>query len=487
MKRRTLLLGAGALSLSGSIMWARSGSVDLSDLASRPKLKLPTLLDATQSRRFSLVATAGETNFLGSKASATSGFNQAYLGPVVRLPLGNVQASVTNTLNTEISSHWHGLLIPGELDGGPHQAVAPGSIWKPELNIDQPPTTAWFHTHLHGRTATGVYSGLAGGIIVTDERDDERGLPTAYGVDDLFLIIQDKQFSANGGLVYDNSVMSQMHGFTGKTVVVNGQVGAIAEVPKGIVRLRLLNGSNARIFRMGFEDSRAMHLVATDGGLLTKPVAIEELRLSPGERAEVLVDFSDGNSTVITSLRDPNAGFGGMMGRFQRIGAKVLGGRFEVLAFVSNGETGRITKIPENLGGSLPDLTKEKISQTRRFTLDMRMDGMMSSRMAINGKSFDASRVDFQARLGSVEKWIVSSSMLAHPFHIHGVSFQVTQEDANNPSAQNIGWKDTVLVENEVELLVKFTQTASNEAPFMYHCHILEHEDAGMMGQFSVV
>ena len=248
----------------------------------------------------------------------------------------------------------------------------------------------------------------------------------------------------------------QQKDYDGCVSAITGQVGAIAEVPKGIVRLRLLNGSNARIFRMGFDDSRAMHLIATDGGLLTKPVAIEELRLSPGERAEVLVDFSDGNSTVITSLRDPNAGFGGMMGRFQRIGAKVLGGRFEVLAFVSNGETGRITKIPENLGGSLPDLTKEKISQTRRFTLDMRMDGMMSSRMAINGKSFDASRVDFQARLGSVEKWIVSSSMLAHPFHIHGVSFQVTQEDANNPSAQNIGWKDTVLVENEVELLVKF-------------------------------
>jgi len=493
MNRRNVLIGGGVLALGGAVVWARSSSFDLSNLASRPKLQMPQLLDATQSKRFALVAMEGETDFLGKGVSTTAGYNQGYLGPVLRLSQGNVRASVTNKLGVEISSHWHGLLLPGEVDGGPHQAIAPGSVWQPDLGISQNPTTAWYHTHVHGRTATGVYAGLAGGIIVTDDRDDQRGLPSTYGEDDFFIVVQDKQFSANGQLLYDGSMMSQRHGFTADTVVVNGQIGAVAEMPNGIVRLRLLNGSNARIYRLSFSDGRPMHLIATDGGYLPKPIALDQLRLSPGERAEVLVDFSNGRAVALTSRRDPNAGMGGMMGRFQNMGADILGGDFEVLAFATNEKSGRVTKIPETLDGSLPDLSKQEISRTRHFSLDMGMGGgmmgggMMGGAMAINGRPFDSSRIDFEVERGTVEKWIVSSDMLAHPFHIHGVSFQVVRENGGPPSPENLGWKDTVLVEDEVELLINFGQPAADQTPFMFHCHILEHEDAGMMGQFTVV
>ena len=243
---------------------------------------------------------------------------------------------------------------------------------------------------------------------------------------------------------------------------------------------------NARIYRLQFSDARPIHLVATDSGYLESPVELEELRLSPGERAEVLVDFSNGSSVALTSQRDPNAGMGGMMGRFQDLGADLRGGEFEVLSFAVSDRAARIAKLPETLGGKRPALDTQSVSITRRMSLDMGMGGMMGSGMTINGKPFDSSTINFHVALGAMERWIVSSTMLSHPFHIHGVSFQVVKENGNPPRAENTGWKDTVLVENEVELLMRFNHAASDRNPYMYHCHILEHEDAGMMGQFTV-
>lgn len=483
MRKRSFLLG-GALALGGLGLWGRSSSIDLSDLAIRPKLTLPPLLDTMQSKSFALTAMAGSTAFVPGGATPTAGFNQAYLGPVVRLSQGDVRATVSNTLEMDVSTHWHGMLFPGETDGGPHQLVASGGKWQPDLNVDQPPCTGWFHTHVHGGTATGVYSGLAGGLIVSDGRDDDRGLPSTYGVDDLYLVLQDKQFSADGQMVYGTDMMSRMHGFAGDTIVVNGQVGSVAEVPKGIVRLRLLNGCNARIFRLAMSDGKPLNLIATDGGYLSQPMATDRLRLAPGERAEVLVDFGDGRHVALVSQKDLNRGPGAMVSQFHDIGASIIGGDFEVLAFAPSDDTGRIRSLEVGLDGSVPHLNDEHVAETRQFSLDMAEMG--GGPMAINGRPFDHSRIDFETVLGSVERWTITASEMAHPFHVHGVSFQVESENGDAPRLENTGWKDTVLVDGEVTLLMKFTKPASQETPFMYHCHILEHEDAGMMGQFVV-
>lgn len=499
MKRRTLLLGGAAAFTAGGLIWGRSGNYSLANLESRPRLAYPRLIDATQSRRVELEAVEGTTRFFDGKATRTIGFNQDYLGPVIMLAMGETEFSIFNRLSNDISTHWHGLVLRGELDGGPHQSIAAGGSWQPTLEIDQPSSTPWFHTHIHERTAIDVYSGLAGGLIVSDGRDDERGIPSSYGEDDLYLVLQDKAFLDNGQLAYGTDMMSLMHGFTADTMVINGQVGSVAEVPSGMVRLRLLNGSNARIYRLAFSDGRQMHLIATDGGYLDNPKTLRELRLSPGERAEVLVDFSDQQAVALISKRDMNAGPGGMMGRFQGIASDLVGGEFEVLAFAPNGKHARIKKLPSSLGGTMPDLENEQITLERDFELVMG-DGMMGRGMmgggmrgnrvmggfSINGEPFDMNRVNLSAGLGTIEKWTVRADMLAHPFHIHGVVFQVLSENGSRPRTENIGWKDTVLVENEIELLVQFTRKAPDNAPFMYHCHILEHEDGGMMGQFTV-
>ena len=431
------------------------------------RLAMPPLLDTRETGRLSLTTTSGSSSFFGGPATTTAGFNQAYLGPTILMQNGELAAEVQNTLDEPISTHWHGLLVPGENDGGPHLPIAPGATWKPEMTIAQDPATIWYHSHIHERTAEQVYFGLAGVIHVTDGQDDARGLPSTYGIDDLTLVLQDRRFDASGRMVYDPSMMDIMHGFAGNRMLVNGQAGAMAVVPQGIVRLRLLNGSNARIYTLFFDDMRPMHLVATDGGFLPAPVAVDVLRIAPGERAEILVDFSGGNAPVLMS--DPGQAYG------------VL--QFETDTTLS----ARIARLPDQLDGRHEDLSGAEFAM-RQVSLDMGMGGMMmgGGGFAINGRPYDMDRIDFEVALGTVERWQIRSTMVAHPFHVHGIRFRVVTENGGPPRPENTGWKDTVLVPGEAEILARFDQPASRETPFMFHCHILEHEDAGMMGQFTV-
>ncbi|MGV6847309.1 MAG: multicopper oxidase domain-containing protein [Marinibacterium sp.] len=489
--RRHLLGGLGAGMLAAALP-ARGWTGPVRPLA------MPPLLDATGTGRFSLTAQAGKTAFLGQASSDTWGFNQPYLGPTLRLPAkGVVQAEVRNTLNTDISVHWHGLIIPGDVDGGPHQPIAPGATWSPDLPVEQRPATLWYHSHIHGQTAPQVHKGLAGVLQLSDGLDDDRGLPSAYGVDDLTLVLQDRRFDRRGRMEYSLSMPERMMGFLGDTMVINGQVGTTAALPRGIVRLRLLNASNSRIYDLALSDGRPMSLIGTDNGLLDRPVEMTSLTLAPAERYEVLVDFSDGGAPSLLSRSVRNMGMmggrmGGMMGGGRMGGGAASGPPFKVLAFaVDDSLPARITAMPQDLGGSRASVDPTG-AKRRDITLDMGMGpGMMmraaDRRFSINGRPFDMRRTDFTIPQGSVEHWSVSANMMMHPFHVHGVTFQVLAENGQKPKAQNAGWKDTVLINGQADLLMKFDRPAAADLPFMFHCHILEHEDGGMMGQFAVV
>ncbi|WP_417692410.1 multicopper oxidase domain-containing protein [Roseibium sp.] len=492
IKRRNLLVGgAAAVLTAGAVTWIgrQPGSTNAASLASRPRLNYPPLLDATRNSEFKLGAQYGSHAFGTSVRSSTAGFNQPYLGPTILFTNGETRARVGNTLNEDITVHWHGLIVPGDQDGGPHQPIPSGEEWSVNLEVDQPPSTLWYHSHSHRRTAVQVYRGLAGMMILTDGQDEERGLPNSYGIDDLAIVIQDRRFDSSGKLSYDLGMMDLMHGFTGETITVNGQVDAVAVVPKGVARLRVLNGSNARIFNLFVDDGRPLHLVGTDGGLLEKPVALSELSLSPGERAELLVDFSDGTPITLYSDPDPNQGPGGMMGRFQGAFSKLFGDPYPVLSIaVDERNIGRIQKVPDVIGGQ-PAKSAERLNLSRSFALNMGMGmGMMGGgpSFGINDRPFDLGRIDLTIPLGSTETWTVRSDMLNHPFHVHGTQFEVISENGGAPRPEYAGLKDTVLVTGSVELKMHFARPASADTPFMYHCHILEHEDSGMMGQFVV-
>jgi blue copper oxidase len=466
MKRRQFLSSSAAALATTAALSHWPARAFAQKLAPVVRLTMPPLLDTRATGRLSLQAQSGSQTFLGGTATPTAGFNQDYLGPTIILKNGDLAAEVNNALNAPVSAHWHGLLVPGEHDGGPHLPIAPGESWQPEMHIAQDPATVWYHSHIHERTAEQVYFGLAGVIHVTDGDDDARGLPSAYGVDDLTLVLQDRRFDDAGRMVYNPSMMDVMHGFAGNRLLVNGQAGATAVVPQGTVRLRLLNGSNARIYTLFFGDTRPMHLVATDGGFLPAPIALDSLSLAPGERAEVLVDMSDGGAPVLMS--DPAQPYGVLP--------------FEVDVTLP----ARITRLPDKLDGVIEDFTGTEV-ETRQVSLDMGMGGMMmGGGFAINGRPYDMARIDFAVAQGTVERWHIRSTMVAHPFHVHGVRFRVLTENGAPPRPENTGWKDTLLVPGEAEIIARFDQPAREETPYMFHCHILEHEDAGMMGQFTV-
>ena len=503
--RRNFLLGTAAVAALGAGAYVTRSALMAAPSAPRP-LPIPPLLDArVGGQSISLRVQTGRTEFFPGRESATLGYNGSYLGPTIRVHRGDdVQLAVANALDRDTTVHWHGLLVPGELDGGPHQLIRPGETWRPILPIRQPAATLFYHPHVHGRTAEQVYGGLAGVLLIADDAERALGLPSDYGVDDLPLVIQDRQFE-DGRLIDPADMMTMMVGRRGDTLLVNGTPNAVASVPARRVRLRLVNGSNARIYSLSFKDQRAFQWIASEGGLLNAPVDLRSLSLAPGERAELLVDFSDGRAAMLVTGPDANASM--MMGGMGRLrdgfASAFRSGERAVLAFEPSGAPGSAAAVPSRLAGR-ERADASRAVRRRRFALNMGMGGMMGgggmggggmgmggSGMgggmgigAINGRGFDMNRVDERVRLGDTEIWEVSGEMMAHPFHMHGVHFEVLSRDGRMPDVRDQGLRDTVLVREPVELLVRFTQPAVN-SPFMYHCHILEHEDNGMMGQYA--
>ncbi len=290
-----------------------------------------------------------------------------------------------------------------------------------------------------------------------------------------------------------------MIGMRGDTLIVNGAIAPVARVPAGIVRLRLLNAANARNFDLSFQDGRTFQVIASDGGYLSKPLAMTALTIAPGERFEILVDFSDGASVELRTAEDqratmrmgPGMGRGMMNGMARSVAGALM--RFDVDARLP----APVKSVPHDLV-TLPEPAASKPIVRRQISLDMGpgMMGGMQGRggrpgmasgppVGINGRVFDMNRIDFEPVLGSSEIWEVTPNMMAHPFHIHGVTFRVMSMNGKPPAAHLAGRKDTILLDGRAELLMQFTQPATRQTPFMFHCHILEHEDRGMMGQYA--
>jgi FtsP/CotA-like multicopper oxidase with cupredoxin domain len=390
---------------------------------------------------------------------------------------------VENALDCTTTVHWHGVLVPGKLDGGPHQPIRPGGTWHPVLKIDQPASTAWYHPHPHRDTARQVYMGLSGMLIIDDDLSLRLDLPRMYGVDDLPIILQDRSFASDGSLKYNLSSMEIAYGSRGDTIVVNGAIAPVAKVPRGLVRLRILDGANARNFDLRFSDNRTFYVIASDAGFLPEPIAVSQLTVSPGERFEILVDFTDGQSVTLQTGPDPQIGLFDplMVNRADQNYEPVI--YFETIATV--GKIRTLAKRLVELAAADPSGAAER----RQLILDCggasyAHRGSMGMQMTINGKSHDLARIDATVKLGTTEVWEIVSERMAHSFHTHGASFRVLSINDQAPPAHLMGWKDVVLVEDHAELLVTFNQPAPRQHPFMFHCHILEHEDAGLMGQY---
>ncbi len=335
-------------------------------------------------------------------------------------------------------------------------------------------------------TGYQVYEGLAGMLIVEDVVSDMLPLPGSYGRDDIPLILQDRRFEDDGSLLHfpsDFNAATDPALRKGGHFLVNGCEGPVLEVGAQIVRFRILNASNARVYNLGFSDGRTFYQVVSDGGFLSTPVPMSRLLLAPAERAEILVDLGPDQGGTLT-LRSFNSENG------TTFVPPPLQDTWDTTDFdlleiqVGSATVDAVRTLPESLApvARIPEAEAGNAGSPRPFELGV-------NPFQINGKRMDMAVIDERIRLGDTEIWeITNPNRQAHPFHVHGDSFQILSRNGNAPPPHELGWKDVALVRpfETVRIIKRFFDYADPVNPYMFHCHILEHEDVGMMGQFVV-
>jgi len=382
---------------------------------------------------------------------------------------GADSATFLRELGTDISRVLH-----GEQEFEIHRPIRPGETWTPEWTVDQPAATLWYHPHPHPDTEDQVYRGLVGMFILDDPEAAALALPHDYGVDDIPLLIQDKKFEDDGSLDFSKGLVSPT-GLLGDEILVNGTHDPHLAVRHERVRLRLVNASGARVYNIGFADERPFELIATDGGLLPAPHKTRRIQLSPGERAEIVARFEPGEEVVLRSF-EPDLGTNFFDGRFS--GADDT---FDLLEVRAARRLAAAPAVPRRLAAPEPAPPGPR-GRVRRFEL--------SGQGSINAQSLDMERIDEVVRAGTTETWEATNvSGQPHVFHPHDVRFRVLEYGGERPPPHLRGPKDTVYLRphETVRLAIRFGDLTDPEHPYMFHCHVLQHEDRGMMGQFTVV
>jgi FtsP/CotA-like multicopper oxidase with cupredoxin domain len=431
----------------------------------------------------------------------------SYLGPVIRLRRGQrVRVRFANQLNEDSIVHWHGLDVPEAADGHPRRAIGHGREYVYDFEVTNRAGTYWYHPHPHMRTGAQVYQGLAGLLLVRDAEEDALALPSG-GVE-LLCVLQDRRFDARNQLVFHgSSMMEMMNGFLGDRVLVNGQTQPTTAVDAAWHRVRLLNGSNARIYKLAWSRDVQMTVIGGDGGLLERPQRQQVLTLAPGQRADLLLDLTGlGAGTEVhldsQAFAEEDAGVVGMMGMRGMRG--MMGGRssvpngapLRVMTLRTRPRTGPAFRVPERLSSFDALWSSRADANVRRVPLSFqRMEWSLGARTFAMGDVAP----DETVAAGSTHLWefvnlangMGMHMQAAHPIHMHGRQFRVVSRTggraANTLRAGLVdaGWTDTVLVlpGEAVRVQVTFTR---HPGVYLYHCHILEHEDMGMMRNFRV-
>lgn len=464
-------LAVGATAVLAGCTPAAPQTASPSQLTFGNRLAIPPLLEPTTSASgdpvYELTAQEGESMLLPGKSTPSRGFNGSYLGPTIRAKRGDVvRMKVSNQLKDETTVHWHGMILPGEMDGGPHQMIPAGGIWEPTWTVDQSAATLWYHPHVHGTTALQVYSGLSG-LFLIDDDEAANGLPSVYGVDDVPLIIQDKAFDDAGAMITGDGKIGggSDFGILGNTILVNGTFDPYFEATTTMVRFRVLNGSNTRFYHLEWSDGREFQVVGNDAGLLNSEVPVKRVSISPGERLEIVVSFTAGEEVLLRSATGENG--------------VIDDGEFDILKVRAAAQLSASPAHAEVLAALAP-IAPTAGARERFFSL---------GETTINGKEMDMNRIDSVVGAGAVEIWSVANDSYAHNFHIHGAVFTILDRDGEAPDPVEAGHKDTVFIPEctSVRLAVAFADYPDPSAPYMYHCHLLRHEDMGLMAQFVLV
>lgn len=455
------------------------------------KSSADNLLNVDLEARFERVSIAGQ------KAKLLS-YNGQIPGPRLEAKPGDtVRVNFTNKLSQPTNLHHHGLHISptGNADNV-FLKIQPGESFTYEFTLpkNHPAGTFWYHPHLHGLVAEQLFGGLAGLFIVRGELDE---IPEIKAAEEQFLVLKD--FALNGNQANFQGHMGIMLGREGELLTVNGELNPNFSIPEGgLLRLRILNASSSRFYRLKLEE-HPLYLIATDGGSISEPVELSEVLLTPGERVEILVrgEREPGQYRLLNLPYDRAGGMGGgmmgrgMMGNRGRMGRGRMGrGRMgngsntntpQTLATLSYKNSVETLPLPKQLI-AVPELPEPQ--QTRRFTLNHGMAPGRGMAFLINGEPFEMGNPDTVVKLNTVEDWeIANTGTMDHPFHLHTNDFQVISRD-NKPEPYR-AWKDTTLVKRGevVRIRIPFKDYPGKT---VYHCHILDHEDLGMMATIDM-
>jgi spore coat protein A len=417
-------------------------------------------------------------------ATVVWGFNGLYPGPTIRTTKGSpIIVRQINHLPEHDGSetghhdmggmmpavHLHGAHVAPLDDGHPREAIMPGGFRDYHYPNRQRATTLFYHDHSHGLTGLHVYRGLAGAYIIEDPEEQQLGLP--QGDYDIPLLIQDRIFNADGSFYYMLDENTRETGVLGDVILVNGVVQPFFRIAPRKYRFRIVNASNARMYELQLSSGQPLIQIGTDGGLLPEPAEKMMLKLSPSERADVVIDFSGYSAGTQIVLRNC---------------ASCTDRTSQIMRFDVQLPAAGDAVLPDCLS-SWSDLPITAQTVTRQFTLN-RQTTAMGVVWTINGQTFDMNNPPMvQVKHGDVELWkFINPTNHNHPMHIHLIQFQVMEINGVPQDPSRHGWKDTFVAPPNGEIVVA-ARFEGYTGKYLFHCHNLEHEDLGMMADYEIV
>ncbi len=432
----------------------------------------------------------------------------SYLGSMIRLQKGQkVRINFHNALSWSSVVHWHGLHVPQMMDGHPQYAIESAETLIYEFEVMNRANMNMYHPHPHGATAKQVYLGLAGAVIVND--DEEAALDLPSGEYEIPLVIQDKQFDSDNQLVYSPNRHQRMTGVTGDNILVNGQANFHLEVESRAYRLRVMNGSTSRIYKLAWDDGMPMTIIGVDGGLLEQPEVKPYVMLAPGERLDVWADFSARNEGSQLTLK--SLAFSGVMPKMamgMNRSSLAVGSEYPICTIKVTRKVSESHKLPTKLAKIHRYGIHETANPNNPLPISISESPMS---MLLNGRAYEFNHPlpSERVKMGSIvllEIFHAQSNMgmgggmggmnmtMPHPIHLHGQQFEIMSRSISGDTSDydtvregfiDSGLKDTVLV-MPMERIKMIKPFQDFKGLYLYHCHNLEHEDMGMMREFLV-
>ena len=534
-KRRRFVFGAaaavGTAGLAGGFLWqhrarlretvARAEPPLPPDPAFPNPLRMPGAEGvfgvADAAGALAIVARGIEHPLLPGKPARVLAYEMEFQGRTLFNPLLRVKSGAAlriklwNRLDEASIIHWHGLKVDSNNDGHPHYAVPGGATYDYRFTVANRASTYWYHPHPHHLTGKQVYHGLAGFFIVEDDEELalQQALDLRLGETDIPLVLQDRKFDERGELVYAPTADERFHGHYGSEVLANWTPRPYFDAATRIYRFRILNGSNARIYRLAFRHAEQLvdfHVIGSDGGLLDRPHAVKEAFLAPAERMDVLLDLrgaARGDALTLVSLPF-DAMHMEMAGSHAAHGQHGAHGHHDDRSDGAELELMRIRVQQKITYDGTIQQTLSRIEAAPESPFSPRLILLDRSRMTwrINRASYDMAATPIVVKRDTVETWDIRNFQpsMPHPLHIHGFQFRVLSREGSPEqqrrlavtdtglAATDLGWKDTVLTwpGETVRIVTDFSHPFLGDQVYMVHCHNLEHEDGGMMLNLKV-